>query len=51
VINSANATFSGGSLTYYNVSMAPASTDMFSETITGANTFNNLSIAASGNAE
>jgi len=40
--SSASATFNGGGLTYYNVAFT--STALTTPTITGANTFNNLSI-------
>jgi hypothetical protein len=40
--SNASATFAGGGLTYYNVSFT--STALTSPSITGANTFNNLSI-------
>jgi hypothetical protein len=41
-LSSASATFAGGGLTYYNVSFT--STALTSPSITGANTFNNLSV-------
>jgi hypothetical protein len=42
-LSSANATFAGSGLTYYNVAFTSAAKS--STSITGANTFNNLSIA------
>ncbi len=43
-----SAVFSGGGLTYYNVSLSSTSTG--SRTINGANTFNNLSVASPASA-
>ena len=43
-------TFSGGSLTYYNVSFTSTTATALTKTITGANTFNNLTFSTIGSA-
>jgi len=43
-------TFSGGSLTYYNVSFTSTTATTLTKTITGANTFNNLTFSTIGSA-
>ena len=40
-----NASFSGSGLTYYNVSFTSTASTGFTKTITGANTFNNLTFS------
>lgn len=42
--------FSGGNLTYYNVSFTSTASTIFSKSITGANTFNNLTFSTIGSA-
>lgn len=42
--SAANPTFNGGGLTYYNLSLT-STTTFFTKTITGANTFNNLTLS------